>query len=252
MNTAKRVRPHILSVYIVAACAILAIVVLPRLACYSAGLVEQLRKSEANAAAAMEQVEVASELIERYKETCKQHEEQNIVLEARCSELESTNEALLESLSLYQGTVVASNPTPPRYIDCPLDADLQSYIWSLCSNYDIEEKYELVYAMIKCESQFDAAAISYSNDYGLMQINAINHETLSSLLGITDFLDPYQNVHAGIYMIASLLHKYDLHDALMAYNMGENGASKLWRRGIHDTTYTDQVLDYYYQFTGDI
>lgn len=142
----------------------------------------------------------------------------------------------------------------PRYFDVPLSVDLQDYIYSLCCTYNIEESYELVYAMIKQESQFDAAAISPTDDYGLMQINKGNHAWLREELGIVDFLDPYDNVHAGIYMISSLIHKYDgnLADALMAYNLGEGNARKLWRRGVHTTSYTELVLGYYMQFIENI
>lgn len=154
--------------------------------------------------------------------------------------------------SYHQNEFFTGSPTPPRYFNVAMPEELQSYVWLLCCNYGIDEHYELVYALIQHESKFDAAAISPSNDWGLMQINECNHEWLREELGIVDFLDPYENVHGGIHMLASLLHKYDVSDALMAYNMGEYGAAKLWRRGIHSTTYTDQVLDCYKQFTEDI
>jgi len=171
---------------------------------------------------------------------------------ARLKAAEQENETMRQVLTTYNNDFVVSSPTPPRYLDVPLDEDLQSYIWSLCCLYGIEDNYELIYAVMQKESQFDAAAISSTNDYGLMQINVVNHASLSSTLGIVDFLDPYENVHAGIHMISTLLHKYDMHRALMSYNMGENGATKLWRRGIKSTSYSEQVLDYYLQFTGDI
>ena len=154
--------------------------------------------------------------------------------------------------SYHHNEVFAESPTPPQYFDVAMSEELQSYAWSMCCNYGIEEHYELVYALIQYESKFDAAAISSSNDWGLMQINISNHGWLREELGIVDFLDPFDNIYGGIHMLASLLHKYDVTDALMAYNMGENGAAKLWRRGIHSTTYTDQVLDCCKQFTGDI
>lgn len=182
--------------------------------------------------------------------------ENNLMVASQYKELAERlvdeNNDLLEALSSYNPLVYASDPTPPRYFNVAMPEELQSYIWSLCRDYGIEDYYELVYALIQHESNFDAAAISRSKDYGLMQINVCNHEYLQNELGIVDFLDPYQNVHGGIYLLAQLLHKYDVPDALMAYNMGENGASKLWQRGIHETSYTNQVLAYYSQFTGNI
>jgi soluble lytic murein transglycosylase-like protein len=119
----------------------------------------------------------------------------------------------------------------------------------MCYNYDISEYYELVYAVIKTESNFNPSEISSTNDYGLMQINVVNHNYLSNTLGIVDFLDPYQNVQGGIYLLASLLHKYDnINRALMAYNMGEAGAATLWSRGKTSTQYTEAVLSNYKEY----
>ena len=85
--------------------------------------------------------------------------------------------------------------------------------------------------------------ISSTNDYGLMQINACNHKWLTEELGITDFIDPYENIKAGLFILRGLLEKYDsTSKVLMAYNMGENGASKLWEQGIFESNYSKDVL----------
>ena len=92
---------------------------------------------------------------------------------------------------------------------------------------------------------FQADVISTTNDYGLMQINQKNHEWLSNAVGVTDFLDPYQNIQAGIYILGTLFEKYDdPHKVLMAYNMGESGASKLWDQGIYQSKYSQRVIGY--------
>lgn len=194
----------------------------------------------------------AEHLVDTYKAEVAEMHEANESLQKLNDELRATNEKLQEALDLFDYDFSVAPPAPPQYLDVPVDEDLQSYIWSLCCLYDIEDRYELIYAIIRKESTFNSSAISSTGDYGLMQINKCNHKSLSQRLGITDFLDPYQNVHAGIYMIANLLHRYSVEDALMAYNMGSGGASKLWDRGIHSTSYTDTVLDYYRQFTEDI
>ena len=93
------------------------------------------------------------------------------------------------------------------------------------------------------ESSFRTDVVSDTDDYGLMQINSVNHEKLTENLGITDFTDPYQNIRAGVYILRGLFEKYD--DAakvLMAYNMGDYGASVLWDKGVYSTTYTNKVL----------
>ena len=127
----------------------------------------------------------------------------------------------------------------PEIYNVPLDATLQRYTYNLCVDYEIEEYYPLVLAVMWRESEFVPTLISKTNDYGLMQINKINHEWLSEKLGITDFLDEEQNIHAGVFMLSLYLHKYeDIDKALMAYNMGEAGAKKRWDAGIYSTNYT--------------
>ena len=127
----------------------------------------------------------------------------------------------------------------PEIYNVPLDEALQRYTYNLCVDYEIEEYYPLVLAVMWRESEFVPTLISKTNDYGLMQINKINHEWLSEKLGITDFLDEEQNIHAGVFMLSLYLHKYeDIDKALMAYNMGEAGAKKRWDAGIYSTNYT--------------
>lgn len=106
----------------------------------------------------------------------------------------------------------------------------------------------LIKAIIKTESDFNALAVSETDDYGLMQINACNISWLEDELGITDLFDPAQNIESGAYILSGYLNRYSLADALMAYNCGESGAKRLWRQGIHSTSYTREVfknLDYY-------
>ena len=131
------------------------------------------------------------------------------------------------------------------YFDIPLDNELQDYIRNLCESYDVP--MELVIAMIYQESSFRAGVVSGSDDYGLMQINTINHEWLQEELGITDFLDPYQNVLCGIHIISGHLAKTDgdIELALMRYNCGATGAKRLWDKGIYQTDYTQKIMTYY-------
>lgn len=120
--------------------------------------------------------------------------------------------------------------------DIPLSDDLQQHIHRLCEKYDIS--YALVVAMIDVESSFDSKAVSSTSDYGLMQINAINHKA------DMDYLNPYDNVEHGVKALHRLAKKYNEADlVLMCWNCGEAGARKLWKRGIYSTEYSRKVLE---------
>lgn len=108
-------------------------------------------------------------------------------------------------------------------------------------------------ALIQHESSFDPNVISNTNDYGYMQINAINHDWLTETIGVTDYTDPYQNIRAGVFVLRKLFERYqDTDMVLMAYNMGENGASRLWEKGIFETDYTQSILTIQEQFNDQL
>lgn len=122
-----------------------------------------------------------------------------------------------------------------------MDDELQEFIYCLSYGYNID--YAFVMGVMQTESEFKSDVVSSTNDYGLMQINKINHEWLEEKLGITDFLDPYQSSRSGLYILRNLFEKYEEPEkVLMAYNMGEGGAAKLWKQGIYETNYTNKVL----------
>lgn len=129
---------------------------------------------------------------------------------------------------------------PARYYDCPLSHDLQDYIRELCDENGIP--MSLVIAVIEVESSFESNTISDTDDWGLMQINECNHEWLSETYGITDFLDPYQNVFSGITILSQHYDNYQDEDkALMAYNLGATGAKRYWNNGIYETSYSQKI-----------
>lgn len=82
----------------------------------------------------------------------------------------------------------------------------------------------LLKAIGKAESNFDADAVSRSGAQGIMQLMP---RTAASL-GVTDSFDPEQNIMGGAKYISELLDKYDGNTslALAAYNAGMNNVKK--------------------------
>lgn len=153
--------------------------------------------------------------------------------------------ALTNFLQMY-------NINVPEY-DIPLSAEIQKFIYFECQEKDVE--YELVLGMIQLESNFDASLIDENDnktyDQGLMQLNSCRNEELKKQ-GYTDLLDPYQNIDAGITIIADLLHRYeDEHIALTCYNAGENGAkTRFFSKGIYTSPYSRRVIEYKNKYLG--
>ena len=136
-------------------------------------------------------------------------------------------------------------------LDISLDEDLQQYIFYLSAAYDLD--YPLVLALIQHETNYQPDKVSNAGDYGLMQINQINHSYLAEELGITDFLDPYQNVKAGMFILRKLFEKYETTEkVLMAYNMGEAGASRLWEQGIFESNFSKSIIKIQAEISAEI
>lgn len=136
-------------------------------------------------------------------------------------------------------------------LNCKLDESTQQFTFYLCKGYDID--WTLVMALMQKESSFRSDIISPTEDYGLMQINKMNHEWLTDTIGVTDYLDKEQNIRAGVFVLRKLFEEYtDPNLVLMAYNMGADGAETLWNKGIYTTPYVDDILTYQAEFNKQI
>lgn len=133
-----------------------------------------------------------------------------------------------------------------QIFDVPLDEDFQIYLNGLCTEYGVP--YTLAVAVIEAESTYRADVISWDGDYGLMQINWRCHEWLSDELGITNFLDPYQNARAGVWILGKYYSQYGADSGtLMAYNMGQAAAERLFAAGVYETDYSRRVIGIRYR-----
>ncbi len=89
-------------------------------------------------------------------------------------------------------------------------------IGAVARRYHIEPA--LVKAVIRCESNFDARAVSSKGAQGLMQLMPATQATL----GLADAFDPLQNIDAGVRYLAALRRTFGTDRALLlaAYNAG--------------------------------
>lgn len=142
---------------------------------------------------------------------------------------------------------IPPEPTPEddemwvRY-PVPLDDELQRHIERLCEGSDISPA--VVLAIIAVESEFDPEKVGDDgNSFGLMQIYKAYHEGRMEELGVTDLLDPYQNITVGIDILKEYQAHYrlPLEWVLMAYNGGPEYAKSLYFAGTI-SNYAERVL----------
>lgn len=156
---------------------------------------------------------------------------------------ESTSETVLEpDETIVEGYVDHGCVEHVRY-DIPLDDELQDYIIETSEERGVDPA--IIIAMIKRESQFDIDIIGDKGKaFGLMQIHPRWHSDRMEKLGVTDLLDPYQNVTVGIDIMAELLDGgRSVEWALMAYNGGYATANRHMEAGTLSGYATD-VLEF--------
>ena len=107
--------------------------------------------------------------------------------------------------------------TPKKYI---------GEVRSASQTYSLEE--ELVFAVIRVESNFKANAVSRAGACGLMQLMPSTAIFISGGAGYNDLFDVEENIGFGCKYLSYLLRKFpDVEIALAAYNAGE-GKVRAW------------------------
>lgn len=156
---------------------------------------------------------------------------------------ENASETVVEPAeTIVEGYVDHGCVEHVRY-DIPLDDELQDYIIETSEERGVDPA--IIIAMIKRESQFDIDVIGDKGKaFGLMQIHHRWHSDRMEKLGVTDLLDPYQNVTVGIDIMAELLDRGESVEwALMAYNGGYAHANRHIKAGTLSGYATD-VLEF--------
>ena len=115
--------------------------------------------------------------------------------------------------------------------DSKLDAPLQRYVMNVCKYYGLDPA--LVVALIEMESGCNPDAVGDDGEStGLMQVQARWHIARMESLGVTDLLNPYENIEVGVNILAEKLDSGLGEEwALMAYNGGNQYADKLSQDG---------------------
>lgn len=158
--------------------------------------------------------------------------------------IESEQKILLTKIKHEQSVAATKKEQEPvcRFYSVPLSKELQEYTYKECVQYGIQTEYPTIIAMMWHESNFTSDLISKTHDYGIMQINICNHESLSKALHIANFLDTKSSILAGIYTYSSYFRTYNSRTkALMAYNLGSYGMKERIKHGNYSSSYSRDI-----------
>lgn len=135
--------------------------------------------------------------------------------------------ATKEALTIVPTTVAEETV----YFDVPLSHEIQDFIFAECEEKNIAPA--LVIAIIERESNYNSDAVGdKGKSLGLMQIQSRWHSERMEKLGVTDLMNPYENIKVGIDLIADLREtNSDVLYVLMAYNGGSYYADKHFKDG---------------------
>ena len=156
--------------------------------------------------------------------------------------------------SPVESEIPTESPTEPpvTFYNIPLSEDLQNHIFRICEDRDVD--VTVVLAVIERESDYRDWLMGDNGDsYGLMQVQPKWHQPRMNKLGVTDLLDPYQNVLVGIDYLDELLNyggkERSIEWALMAYNGGPDYADRKTSEGVV-TDYAVEVINNSYILKG--
>ena len=145
----------------------------------------------------------------------------------------------MTAVLILAGLIVLSVLVARKVEAAEYRADLEAYIEQVCEPYNICP--ELVEAMIERESTWNPKAQN-GDCMGLMQISGRWHKDRMERLGVTDLLDPYDNILVSVDYLAELFGKSeDAGWVLMTYN-GDSRANTLYKTG-KLSAYAEWILE---------
>ena len=144
----------------------------------------------------------------------------------------NTNKTIIMLLAIIVIIIVAIS-MKKQMIRTIYKKDYSEYVNKYSEEYGVEDN--LIYALIKAESNFNPNAISHQNAKGLMQLMYSTAKELANKNQIElteeNILEPEININLGTKYISSLLNKYEcIEVALAAYNAGSGNVDR-WING---------------------
>lgn len=141
----------------------------------------------------------------------------------------------------------------PVYYNILLSQELQEFIFWECYKYNISET--LLYAIIHRESEFKKDLISYTNDWGIVQINYrtfnwLNEEFFNNELNINNKKDRitasifYLDYIRDYWQTKGLCNEEIFNLCILSYHLGISGATEFVGKYGYESNYLNEVIGF--------
>lgn len=134
----------------------------------------------------------------------------------------------LFKLVIFLLVVILIIQAVPFCIDYLFPIKYRAYVEFYAEEYGVDKN--LIYAIIKAESNFQSDVVSKKGAKGLMQIMDTTGQWCSKEIGVSeiDLTDVKSNINAGTFYFAHLMKMYggDEKVAIAAYNAGHGNVDK--------------------------
>lgn len=119
-------------------------------------------------------------------------------------------------------------------------ADYEKYFQLAADTYQVP--VNLIKALAKAESDFDANAVSHCGAQGIMQLMPAT----ARAMGVTNAFDPAQNIMGGTKYLRQMIDTFggDVSKAIAAYNAGPGAIKEYGGVLPSQTNYVNKILGY--------
>lgn len=133
------------------------------------------------------------------------------------------------------------DPRSKQYERIKLSQEWQEYTYEMCLKYNVP--YEIILGLMGAETGWDVGIGVSDNGiyYGIGMVNIEYNKEKCRKYGF-ELCTPAGGVEATCLIISQKLNTFeDIDKALIAYNRGDGGARRLFRKGIYSTRYDRRI-----------
>lgn len=133
------------------------------------------------------------------------------------------------------------DPRSQKYERIKFSREWQEYTYEMCLKYNVP--YEIIMGLMGAETGWDVNIGVSDNDlyYGIGMVHIEYNKEYLKKYGI-DLCTPAGGVEAVCFIMSQKLNTFgDIDKALIAYNRGDGGARRLFRKEIYSTRYNRRI-----------